>query len=111
MRSLLEAKIVQTPINSIKFAKTDLAKMPIIFNQKPIYSRSRPSITMSILKVATQRKKHALSSIAKAEASETKPVRILITGGASCPDGIIQQVISKINAYFPKDQLRSMEAY
>ena len=43
------------------------------------------------------------------EASETKPVRILITGGASCPDGIIQQVISKINAYFPQDQLRSME--
>ena len=46
----------------------------------------------------------------QSEASETKPVRILITGGASCPDGIIQQVISKINAYFPKNQLRSMEA-
>lgn len=43
------------------------------------------------------------------EACETKPVRILITGGASCPDGIIQQVISKINAYFPEEQLRSME--
>ena len=38
------------------------------------------------------------------------PVRILITGGASCPDGIIQQVISKINTYFPKDKLRTMEA-
>ena len=38
-----------------------------------------------------------------------KPVRILITGGASCPDGIIQQVISKINGFFPKEKLRSME--
>lgn len=39
-----------------------------------------------------------------------KPIRILITGGASCPDGIIQQVISKINAFFPESELRSMEA-
>lgn len=46
----------------------------------------------------------------KLENSANKPVRILITGGASCPDGIIQQVISKINSYFPKDKLRSMEA-
>ena len=34
---------------------------------------------------------------------------ILITGGASCPDGIIQQVISKINGFFPNEKLRSME--
>ena len=45
-----------------------------------------------------------------ANPSQNKPLRILITGGASCPDGIIQQVISKINAYFPKEKLRSMEA-
>ena len=38
-----------------------------------------------------------------------KPVRILITGGASCPDGIIQQVIYKINGLFPQSELRSME--
>ena len=44
------------------------------------------------------------------ENSMNTPVRILITGGASCPDGIIQQVISKINTYFPKDKLRTMEA-
>ena len=44
------------------------------------------------------------------EAKANTPVRILITGGASCPDGIIQQVISKINTYFPKDKLRTMEA-
>lgn len=41
--------------------------------------------------------------------NRNKPVRILITGGASCPDGIIQQVISKINGFFPKEKLRSME--
>jgi 4-hydroxy-3-methylbut-2-en-1-yl diphosphate reductase len=38
-----------------------------------------------------------------------QPKRILITGGASCPDGIIQQVITRINSFFPADQLRSIE--
>jgi 4-hydroxy-3-methylbut-2-enyl diphosphate reductase len=38
-----------------------------------------------------------------------KPKRILITGGASCPDGIIQQVITRINSFFPAGQLRSIE--
>ncbi|MGB0413529.1 MAG: 4-hydroxy-3-methylbut-2-enyl diphosphate reductase [Coraliomargarita sp.] len=31
---------------------------------------------------------------------------ILLTGGASCPDGIIQQVIHKINGFFPAETLR-----
>ncbi|MEN8662310.1 MAG: 4-hydroxy-3-methylbut-2-enyl diphosphate reductase [Lentimonas sp.] len=35
---------------------------------------------------------------------------ILLTGGASCPDGIIQQVIHKINSFFPAESLRSMES-
>lgn len=35
--------------------------------------------------------------------------RILLTGGASCPDGIIQQVIHKINSFYPSDSLRSLE--
>jgi 4-hydroxy-3-methylbut-2-enyl diphosphate reductase len=42
-----------------------------------------------------------------------KPVekpRILLTGGASCPDGIIQQVIHRINSFFPPDQIRPVEA-
>ena len=34
------------------------------------------------------------------------PLKILITGGASCPDGIVQQVITKINSFFPEDSLR-----
>jgi len=36
------------------------------------------------------------------------PQRVLITGGASCPDGIIQQVITRINGLFPAEQLRSV---
>jgi len=38
------------------------------------------------------------------------PKRVLITGGASCPDGIIQQVITRINSFFPPDRLRSAHA-
>jgi 4-hydroxy-3-methylbut-2-en-1-yl diphosphate reductase len=37
------------------------------------------------------------------------PKRVLITGGASCPDGIIQQVITRINSFFPASELRSIE--
>jgi len=37
------------------------------------------------------------------------PKRVLITGGASCPDGIIQQVISRLNALFPRDSLRPID--
>lgn len=35
--------------------------------------------------------------------------RVLITGGASCPDGIIQQVISRLNGLWPAGQLRPIE--
>lgn len=38
------------------------------------------------------------------------PPCILLTGGASCPDGIIQQVIHRINSFFPPEKLRSVEA-
>ena len=36
------------------------------------------------------------------------PKRVLITGGASCPDGIIQQVITRINGFFPPGELRGV---
>ncbi len=36
------------------------------------------------------------------------PLRVLVTGGASCPDGIIQQVITRINSFFPPERLRSI---
>ncbi len=38
------------------------------------------------------------------------PKRVLITGGASCPDGLVQQVITRINSFFPPSQLRSIES-
>ncbi len=39
----------------------------------------------------------------------TAPRRVLLTGGASCPDGIIQQVITRINSFFPANHLRSVD--
>jgi len=39
-----------------------------------------------------------------------EPLRVLITGGASCPDGLIQQVVARINAFFPAGKLRGVEA-
>ncbi|HET7535731.1 MAG TPA: 4-hydroxy-3-methylbut-2-enyl diphosphate reductase, partial [Candidatus Didemnitutus sp.] len=41
---------------------------------------------------------------------DSGPKRVLLTGGASCPDGLIQQVITRINSFFPADQLRSIDA-
>jgi 4-hydroxy-3-methylbut-2-enyl diphosphate reductase len=38
-----------------------------------------------------------------------KKPRILLTGGASCPDGIIQQVINRINGFFPPESIRPVE--
>jgi len=34
---------------------------------------------------------------------------VLITGGASCPDGIIQQVITRLNSFFPPETLRPID--
>ncbi|MGB0744922.1 MAG: 4-hydroxy-3-methylbut-2-enyl diphosphate reductase [Opitutales bacterium] len=34
---------------------------------------------------------------------------ILLTGGASCPDGVIQQVIHRINSFYPPKALRPVE--
>jgi len=36
--------------------------------------------------------------------------RVLITGGASCPDGLVQQVITRINSFFPAEQLRGIDS-
>jgi 4-hydroxy-3-methylbut-2-enyl diphosphate reductase len=44
------------------------------------------------------------------ELARTTPKRVLVTGGASCPDGIIQQVITRLNSLFPPEQLRPIEA-
>jgi 4-hydroxy-3-methylbut-2-enyl diphosphate reductase len=37
------------------------------------------------------------------------PKRVLITGGASCPDGLVQQVVSRINSFFPPSGLHDIE--
>ncbi len=42
--------------------------------------------------------------------SKKNGIRILITGGASCPDGILQQIIAKINGFFDSRGIRSMDA-
>lgn len=34
------------------------------------------------------------------------PKSVLVTGGASCPDGLIQQVVARINSLFPAERLR-----
>ena len=38
------------------------------------------------------------------------PLRLLITGGASCPDGLIQQVVARINSFYPAAELRPVAA-
>jgi len=43
-------------------------------------------------------------------AETSRQFRVLLTGGASCPDGIIQQVITRINSLFPTESLRSVDA-
>jgi len=40
---------------------------------------------------------------------DLSPKKVLITGGASCPDGIIQQVIARINSFVLPGTLRSAE--
>ena len=39
-----------------------------------------------------------------------KPINLLLSGGASCPDGLIQQVIERVNSFFPSSKLRPLEA-
>jgi 4-hydroxy-3-methylbut-2-en-1-yl diphosphate reductase len=42
--------------------------------------------------------------------SDQTPKTVLLTGGASCPDGLIQQVVTRINSFFPADRLRPLDA-
>ncbi|MBD5778307.1 4-hydroxy-3-methylbut-2-enyl diphosphate reductase [Pelagicoccus sp. NFK12] len=41
---------------------------------------------------------------------EKERIRVLVTGGASCPDGILQQIICRINGFYPSEQIRSIES-
>ena len=40
---------------------------------------------------------------------DRKPLDIILTGGASCPDGLIQQIITRINSFYPPKALNSIE--
>lgn len=40
---------------------------------------------------------------------DEKPLNVLLTGGASCPDGILQRIIAKINSFFPNAEIREVE--
>lgn len=42
--------------------------------------------------------------------TDDSPKTVLLTGGASCPDGLVQQVITRINGLFPSARLRPVEA-
>ena len=41
--------------------------------------------------------------------TNSSPLDIVLTGGASCPDGIIQQIITKINSFYPADELNTID--
>ncbi len=41
---------------------------------------------------------------------EKERIRVLVTGGASCPDGILQQIICRINGFFPSEKIRSIDS-
>jgi len=41
---------------------------------------------------------------------DDSPKRVLITGGASCPDGLVQQVINRINSFFAPEKLQTVDA-
>lgn len=55
----------------------------------------------------TTQNNHCLRSFLPADGLKK---HILLTGGASCPDGIIQQVIAKINSFYPADEIRPLES-
>lgn len=41
--------------------------------------------------------------------SDKSPKRVLLTGGASCPDGLIQALITRLNSLEPETELRSID--
>ena len=53
---------------------------------------------------------HTLANSGAPAEAAALPRRVLITGGASCPDGLIQAVITRLNSLFPAEKLRPIEA-
>jgi 4-hydroxy-3-methylbut-2-enyl diphosphate reductase len=69
--------------------------------------RSRDDVQHYVFPVATHN--HISRMECRSFPPGPDPMRVLITGGASCPDGLIQQVIARINAFFPANRLRAIE--
>jgi 4-hydroxy-3-methylbut-2-enyl diphosphate reductase len=44
------------------------------------------------------------------DSDPAQPLRLLVTGGASCPDGLIQQVVARVNSFFPPEKIRPIAA-
>jgi 4-hydroxy-3-methylbut-2-en-1-yl diphosphate reductase len=54
---------------------------------------------------------HAKQEILTADyLTEKKPVSILITSGASCPDALVEGVINKLSGFFPESKLVNSES-
>lgn len=53
---------------------------------------------------------HVIVNALSVKPGPDRPLRLLVTGGASCPDGVIQQVITRINSLVPPSTLRPIQA-
>lgn len=80
------------------------------FIQSESNIRSRETVEHYVFPAHGPGKNHAETIECHPFPSGNVPLRVLLTGGASCPDGIIQQVINRINSLFPPDQLLSIDA-
>jgi 4-hydroxy-3-methylbut-2-en-1-yl diphosphate reductase len=78
------------------------------FIQSEASIRSRDEIEHYVFPAAGQGKGGHLE-VHRLWPNDSSPKRVLITGGASCPDGLVQQVIARINSLFPAEQLRSID--
>jgi 4-hydroxy-3-methylbut-2-enyl diphosphate reductase len=71
--------------------------------------RSRDEIEHYVFP-AVNHGRHGHTEVHKLWPGDDSPKRVLITGGASCPDGLVQQVVIRINSFFPPDKLQTVEA-
>ncbi|PAW86189.1 MAG: 4-hydroxy-3-methylbut-2-enyl diphosphate reductase [Opitutia bacterium Tous-C10FEB] len=78
------------------------------FIQSEANIQSRDSVEHYVFSAATSQGAH--TELHPLWPGDDTPKRVLITGGASCPDGLVQQVITRINSFFPPQRLRSVEA-
>lgn len=78
------------------------------FIQSEANIRSRDEIEHYVFP-AISHGRHGHTEVHKLWPGDDAPKRVLITGGASCPDGLVQQVITRINSFFPAEKVQSLE--